>query len=233
MQKTASSWGADATAFASTSAGIGPCGSDGGPFGMSSRPEGDARLLGHSRKWQALFWVCRLSCYDDTTMETKPSEAAEPYENDFYRWAMDQAAALRERRLADLDVSNLGEEIEELAVSQKRAVRSYLRVIFHHLLKFEAQPEMASGSWQVSILNAGAELRQLLEDSPSLHHAVVLYEDQAYEQARKLAKADTGLPLSAFPEKRTKSLDDRFGLILAGQDFGAEDAIEKADSRRR
>jgi hypothetical protein len=166
-------------------------------------------------------------------METRPAEAAELYNHDFYRWAMEQTAALRERRVADLDLSNLGEEIEELAAGQKRAVRSYLCVIFHHLLKFEVQPEMVSDSWQVSILDAGAELRQLLEDSPSLHHAVVLYEGQAYDQARKLAKADTGLPLSAFPETRTKSFDDRFGLILAGQDSGAQEAIEEADSRRR
>ena len=36
------------------------------------------------------------------------------YESDFYAWAMEQAALLRERRLDAADIDNIAEEIESM-----------------------------------------------------------------------------------------------------------------------
>jgi hypothetical protein len=37
------------------------------------------------------------------------------YERDFYSWALEQAALLRARQFAELDLENLAEEIDGLA----------------------------------------------------------------------------------------------------------------------
>jgi hypothetical protein len=37
------------------------------------------------------------------------------YQEDPYRWAQVQAALLRDRRFAELDLANLAEEVEDLA----------------------------------------------------------------------------------------------------------------------
>ena len=39
------------------------------------------------------------------------------YERDYYSWALEQAALLRERRIAELDFDNLAEEVEDLGRS--------------------------------------------------------------------------------------------------------------------
>ncbi len=56
-----------------------------------------------------------------TLARSKPrssGEVREPdratYERDFYTWALEQAASIREGRLADVDRENVAEEIERL-----------------------------------------------------------------------------------------------------------------------
>jgi hypothetical protein len=71
-------------------------------------------------------------------MATRPAQL---YEEDFYAWTRNQAAALR--RLAAsrpnlaLDFPHLIEEVADLGISQRDAVRSQLRRIIEHCLKLE------------------------------------------------------------------------------------------------
>jgi hypothetical protein len=87
------------------------------------------------------------------------------YEDDFYAWTHAQAAALRAKDWAALDLEHVAEEIESLGNEQRHAVRSHLRVLLWHLLKWAYQPDHS-----------------------------------AYPRARRLASAETGLPLATFPE---------------------------------
>ena len=48
------------------------------------------------------------------------------YEGDLYGWAMQQAALLREGRMAEADIANIAEEIESLGRSEKRELVSRL-----------------------------------------------------------------------------------------------------------
>jgi len=72
------------------------------------------------------------------------------YETDVVRWSERQATLLRERaagRLvneADLDWTNIAEEIESVGINQKREVRRRLARICQHLLKWAFQPELQS-----------------------------------------------------------------------------------------
>jgi len=123
------------------------------------------------------------------------------YSADIAAWAVQQAGFLRQRADASrsghadnaLDWANLAEEIEDVGISQKREVRSRLRVICQHLLKWEYQPEHRSRSWQATIRTQRREVASVLEDSPSLRPYAAAELDEAFAAAREDAEAETGL----------------------------------------
>jgi hypothetical protein len=121
------------------------------------------------------------------------------YDADFYRWTQTQAAALRAKDFAALDLENLAEEIESLGRSDRRAIVSHLERLLLHLLKWREQPQGRGPSWRSTIRHARREIAKLVAESPSLHD----YPRQmmaAYRHAREDAADETGLPLATFPE---------------------------------
>jgi hypothetical protein len=116
------------------------------------------------------------------------------YDTDFYAWTQAQAQALRAKDVAALDLDNLAEEIESLGNEQRHAVRSHLRVLLWHLLKWAYQSSHRTPSWRTSILNARAEIVDRLTDYPSLRPHVPALLASAYPQARRLAAAETSCP---------------------------------------
>ncbi|MBE9062431.1 DUF29 domain-containing protein [cf. Phormidesmis sp. LEGE 11477] len=121
------------------------------------------------------------------------------YNTDFHLWVANQVAALKAQRLEDLDLSNLIEEIEDLARRDKKALRSYLKVLLMHLLKWQYQPDKRSNSWKASISNARIEIEDILSDSPSLKSYLPTVVAKSYANARTLAAAETGLTVETFP----------------------------------
>ena len=72
---------------------------------------------------------------------TRSAQASSAYDEDFFSWTQDQAAALRRAgNQGDLDVEHLAEEIEDLGKRDLREVASFLRLVFLHLMKIEANP---------------------------------------------------------------------------------------------
>jgi hypothetical protein len=118
----------------------------------------------------------------------------ELYEQDFYAWTQAQAAALRcladLRPNLDLDVSHLIEEVEDLGMARRAAVRSQLRRIIEHCLKLEhSRARYPRAGWRSSIIDARATIED--EITPSLRRDL---EDQLlrlWSQAR--SKADNDL----------------------------------------
>jgi Domain of unknown function DUF29 len=129
------------------------------------------------------------------------------YERDFYRWVEEQARLLKEGDLERLDIINLIEEIEDLGVAAKKAVKSNLVVVLLHLLKHQFQPRRRSRSWQASIVEHRQRLRDDLRTSPSLRgHAHDVF-DEAYADARARSRAATGLPERKLPPEPPYSLE--------------------------
>ena len=122
------------------------------------------------------------------------------YHTDFYAWAQAQAAALRTKDWAALDVVHLAEEVEELRKTERRAVRSQLRLILSHLLKWRHQPDKRTESWRSTIANGRVLVQEDLEDLPSLSGELDELAAWAYPRARRDAAQETGLPLATFPE---------------------------------
>jgi Domain of unknown function DUF29 len=121
------------------------------------------------------------------------------YEEDFYGWTQEQAAALRDRKWIALDLEHLAEEIESVGNEQRFAIESHLTNLLAHLLKYQYDPASAPRrGWRVTIRNARREIRKRalggLRDYPAAYLPV------AYREAREDAADGTDLPLATFPE---------------------------------
>jgi hypothetical protein len=128
------------------------------------------------------------------------------YADDFYSWALEQAAALRRagaervNTTMPIDWENLAEEIESMGKEQAWKLRSSYRVLLLHLLKWRWQPNLQSHSWRVSIARERYNAVEHLQDNPGLRRRRHELFTKAYRGARLEAAAETGLPLRTFPE---------------------------------
>jgi hypothetical protein len=121
------------------------------------------------------------------------------YEDDLLAWTQEQAALLRERTVDGLDWENLAEEIESMGRRDRRELKSRLTVILLHLLKWRAQPDQRSISWRKTLRTQRREIRDLLQQSPSLRRQVPDLIGKAYGDAVKDAIDETGLRTEIFP----------------------------------
>ena len=126
-------------------------------------------------------------------------KVGELYERDFVRWTARNADLLRERRFDEIDLEHVAEEIEDMGRERQHALRSQLRRLLAHLLKYEFQPAKRSTSWLSSIANARIEIADLLEENPSLKRKVETAIKDGYPKAARLASIETKLPDSTFP----------------------------------
>jgi len=90
------------------------------------------------------------------------------YEQDYGLWAEQMADLLAAGRFSELDIENLVEEVRDLSKRERDRLLSSLRLIVHHLLKWDYQPQRRSRSWQGTIQRERANISLYLEDSPSL-----------------------------------------------------------------
>ncbi len=128
------------------------------------------------------------------------------YEDDYVRWADEQAAALAEGRFADLDLVNLADEIGSLSGRDRRELVSRLTVILVHLLKSMYQPQRATRSWKRSEVTQATKISVLVRDSPSLRSRIASSIPDAYKHARRVAAVETGLDIATFPPEPPEAI---------------------------
>ncbi len=118
------------------------------------------------------------------------------YEQDFGLWAEQMADLIEAGRFAELDIENLVEEVRDLSKRERDRLLSSLRLIVHHLLKWDYQPQKRSRSWQITIELARLNIKDYLGDSPSLKRYLNdEYLCQVYETGRLDAIAETDLDM--------------------------------------
>jgi hypothetical protein len=122
------------------------------------------------------------------------------YDTDFYTWTQAQAASLRAKDWAALDMANLAEEIESLGNEQAHAVESHLVIVLTHLLKWCYQPQRRSRGWRTSERVGRQQIARRLRRNPGLRPDLPTLLTAAYADARKRAMDDTSLSLATFPE---------------------------------
>ena len=120
------------------------------------------------------------------------SEPAELYDVDFYRWTQEQAALLRqvpgERINPPIDWKHAAEEIEDMGLSDLRAVNSRISVILEHLLKLEHSPAGdPRDGWVETVFRCRGDVSRILDDSPSLRGKLAERWRKEYALARRSA----------------------------------------------
>lgn len=117
------------------------------------------------------------------------------YDQDVLLWSEHQADLLRrmgagERVNNQVDWENVAEEIEALGKSDRRELRNRICSILAHLIKLEVSAATAPrAGWHETILEQRAEVRALLDDSPSLRPTIGQVITGELTDARALALA--------------------------------------------
>jgi Domain of unknown function DUF29 len=89
--------------------------------------------------------------------------AQELYEEDFFAWTRSQAKALRRfarsRPNLPIDLVHIAEEIADLGMSRRDALRSWTRRIIEHLLLLEySQVREPRRGWNEEVLNFRSDI---------------------------------------------------------------------------
>jgi hypothetical protein len=133
--------------------------------------------------------------------------AKELYDVDFFEWTQQNAELLRRGCLDAADIEHIAEELEDMGKSNRREVRSFLRRLIMHLLKWQVQPTFHCASWQSSIKDSRVQLKDLFADSPSLKRIAAQSIAEIYPDAVGLASTETGLDLNRFPPECPYTFD--------------------------
>jgi hypothetical protein len=140
-------------------------------------------------------------------MAKQLAHGADLHDRDFYSWALRQAELVRARRLGELDLENIAEELRSLGSEQEHRLESSYRVLLMHLLKWVHQPRRRNRSWRASIVRERVNGARTLERNPGLKSRQADLFAEAYRAARKEAAAETGLPIATFPDAPPFTLD--------------------------
>ncbi len=134
-----------------------------------------------------------------TNIQSTTTAITSLYEQDFYLWLQTNINLLKEGKFGEIDLENLIEELESMGRSDKNALKSNLRVLLMHLLKYKYQPDKRSNSWNYTIIEHRIRLEDAFKTSPSLYRFFEEIFNESYQNARKLAAAETGLSIEIFP----------------------------------
>ena len=135
------------------------------------------------------------------------------YADDFYAWTQTQAAALRAKDWAALDLEHLAEEIEDVGNSVRFAIESQMVRLLLHLLKLRHDPATRPRrGWKVTADAAREEIAK--RATGGLQHHPERYLPDVYRQARRRIALAMDRPVTDFPEACpwtvAQVLDDAF-----------------------
>ena len=122
------------------------------------------------------------------------------YETDHQAWLELTVSKLRSQDLSAINWENLIEEIEDMGKSARHSLKSNLRIILLHLLKWQYQPSHRSRSWQTSIIEHRLRIDDAFAESPSLKRYFIEVFDDAYAGAIQLASSETEIDKATFPK---------------------------------
>ena len=130
------------------------------------------------------------------------------YDGDVHAWAMQQAELIRLGRFHELDITNLADEVEDVARRERRELVSRLSLVYQHLLKWEHQPGRRTASWARTIREQRRQVDDWLDENRSLRPYLGALTEVAYRQGRVSALNETGLDDVDIPETNTLTWDD-------------------------
>jgi hypothetical protein len=137
------------------------------------------------------------------------------YDTDILTWSERQGALLRRRSAgelindADLDWSNIAEEIEDVGRSEVRSCRSLLRQALRHMLKAEAWPlSRDAPTWRADAIDFRRQARDAFV--PSMRQKINIANLYADALAAMPDTVD-GVPPLPVPDVCPVTLDELLG----------------------
>jgi hypothetical protein len=115
---------------------------------------------------------------------------------------------LREGRVGEIDAGAIAEEIDDVGEEQYNRLESALRLLMHHLLKWDYQPAARSCSWAIAIREQRRRADRQQRRNPGLKSRLNEALGDAYEDARDEAARETGLPARTFPSAPPFTISD-------------------------
>ncbi len=134
----------------------------------------------------------------------------ELYQADYHLWIVETVKQLQNQNLEEVDWENLIEEISDLARRDKKKLKSLLRSLLEHLLKlgyWESEFERNQAHWRAEIRNFRKQIKDELEDSPSLKPYLDEIIGECYQDAREIVSDRSNIPLDNFPEEPIVNLE--------------------------
>jgi hypothetical protein len=124
------------------------------------------------------------------------------YEADLAGWAAAQAALLRAGRIAEADLANIAEELDDVGKSQRLALASHVGTVIEHLMKLQAsRVREPRNGWRATVRRVRDSIDDVLGASPSLRRelpAVIARETGRARSRVAQALADHGEPTSGL-----------------------------------
>jgi hypothetical protein len=158
-----------------------------------------------------------IAMASDSTSAGRTNDTQSLYERDYYTWALEQARALKEHRLEELDWENLSDEVESLAQTERRELRSRLELLLEHLLRWQFQASRGSRSWRTTVTQQRLKIREHLHESPGLNPSLGEVMAQAYKIARievtgRYLRRSDPQPPESCPWTYEQVMDEQFWL---------------------
>jgi hypothetical protein len=122
------------------------------------------------------------------------------YANDYAGWIEETARAIEDGRFEEIDRAALADEVRDLGKTERRELKSALKILIMHMLKSRYQPEKITRSWELTMRSQRNDIAEYLEESPSLRRELPELITASYRNARLTAADETGLELDVFPE---------------------------------
>jgi hypothetical protein len=157
-----------------------------------------------------------------TVKEPDLAAKATGIDEDYLAWVEAQVAHLRARRFDLIDHANIAEELSDMGKSELHRLRSALRVLLMHMLKWDQQPERRGRSWSATIREQRRRIEDLLSDSPSLKSRLSRAIRGSYVDAAGWAAIETNLAEDDFPAECPYSWDD-----IMARPFETDDEIRR------
>ena len=121
------------------------------------------------------------------------------HDEDFYGWALYTAQLLKDRKMDELDVDYLIEELEDMGNSNENQLINRFAVLIAHLLKWEYQSTIRSRSWEATIEEQRNKIKRLIRKNPSLKPKIFEAINEGFLDSKTIIKKDTPLDLKVLP----------------------------------
>lgn len=125
------------------------------------------------------------------------------YDTDYHLWVMETVNYLENKDFDAIDLENLIEEVWDLSRREKKKLKSLLRNLLEHLLKlkyWEFEIIQNQGHWKGEIRTFRKQIKDELENSPSLKRYLLEILDECYQDAREIVSDKSQLSINTFSE---------------------------------